>query len=161
MRIRRKAADMKAVLVAAGLLAAAGPAFAQETPSAKDEKESVVVTADQRQETFEKQTAAEREAAEARRLFAEVREERGDRALACRAASRASHDYADAITEARQLAKDAEPQLQQRLETRIKGMTERRDGLEDMQDRLCKDAGMTHRPIDRGARNPGTVRRPR
>ncbi|HEX5006964.1 MAG TPA: hypothetical protein VFV70_07610, partial [Hyphomonadaceae bacterium] len=68
--------------------------------------------------------------------------------------------YADAITEARQLARDAAPELQQRLETRISGMTERRDGLEDVQDRLCKDAGMTRRPIDRGARAPGTVRRP-
>lgn len=114
------------------------PAFAQEAPSTG---ESVVVTAEDRQETFQKQMDAERKAAEARRLFEELREGHGDRALACRTAAQAERDFLDAIQEARTLAKAAQPALKERLEERIKGMTDRRDNLQNVQDRLCKDGG--------------------
>jgi hypothetical protein len=150
---------MKVSVVVASLLAI-GPALAQQTQTEQEEKEKVVVTADQRQEAFEKQVTAEREAAEARRLFGELREGRGDRALACRTAAQAARDYAEAIQEARQLARDAEPQLKQRLEERISAMTDRRGNLEDVEDRLCEGAGMTRGPIDRGAGGQGARRRP-
>jgi hypothetical protein len=128
-----------AVLVA--LLAA--PAFAQQTAEA-------------REETFEKQVEAERTAGEARRRFAELREGRGDRAHACRAASQADHQYREAIHEAQQLAKDAKPPLLERIEDRIRGMKERRDNLADFSGRLCEAGGLQlqrdRRPGALGAR---------
>lgn len=139
---------MKAGLFVLAAFLMVQPVFAQDPQPVADDK--LTITG----ETFEKQKAAERSAAEARRLFAELREGSGDRAHACRAAAQAERDYKDAIQEVRQLADAAQPKAKERLEAWAKNMKERADGLDDLQDRACKAGGMEQRQGQGGQHGP-------
>jgi len=130
---------MKAGLFVIMAFLAVEPAVPQDAQPAIDS--TVVVSG----ETWEKQRNAERTAAEARRLFGELRDGSGDRALACRTAAQAERDYDDAIQEARQLAEASKPGAKARLEERVKAMKDRSDNLDDLQDRACKAGGVKPR----------------
>ena len=125
----------------------AGASFAQVTPQTSNE--GVTVTGDARAEAFKKMADAERTAADARRMFSAGPGR--DIGAACRKASEADREYAEAIRAAEQVAKDLTSPVKERTEERVKRVKDERENLDKLHDRFCRGGDIARPPAVRNA----------